>query len=108
MLVLGVESSARAASAAVVKDGRLLGEFFVNTQQTHSQTLLPMIEALLKNLGLSCGDMDLMAVANGPGSFTGVRIGVSCVKGLAFPGATPCVGISTLEASAYGGAGVEN
>ena len=76
MLILGIESSAGAASAAVAEDGKLLGEFFVNTKQTHSQTLLPMVEALLKNLGLTCGDFGQMAVTNGPGSFTGVRIGV--------------------------------
>lgn len=107
MLVLGIESSAGAASAAVVKDGALLGEFYVNTKQTHSQTLLPMVEALLKNLGLNCGDLDRMAVANGPGSFTGVRIGVACVKGMALPHNTPCCGVSTLEAIAYGGLACE-
>ncbi len=101
MLILGIESSAGAASAAVAEDGKLLGEFFVNTKQTHSQTLLPMVEALLKNLGLTCGDFGRMAVTNGPGSFTGVRIGVSCVKGLALPNNVPCCGISTLEAIAY-------
>ena len=98
MRVLGIECSASAASAAVVEDGKLLGEFFVNTKQTHSQTLLPMIEALLGNLGLACRDLDGIAVANGPGSFTGVRIGVACAKGLALPGNTPCRGVSTLEA----------
>ncbi len=103
MLVLGVESSAGPASAAVARDGRLLGECFVNTKQTHSQTLLPMIETLLHSLGLTCGDLGRIAVTNGPGSFTGVRIGVACVKGLAFPQDIPCCGISTLEAIAYGG-----
>lgn len=103
MLVLGIESSAGPASAAVVRDGRLLGEAFVNTRQTHSQTLLPMVENLLKSLELTCADLDRVAVAYGPGSFTGVRIGVACVKGIAFPTDTPCVGISTLEAIAFGG-----
>lgn len=103
MRILGIESSAAAASAAVVQDGRLLGEFFVNTKQTHSQTLLPMVEALLRNLGLTCRDLDGMAVASGPGSFTGVRIGVACVKGLALPGDIPCCGVSTLSAIAFGG-----
>ncbi len=105
MVILGIESSAGPASAAVARDGRLLGEFFVNTKQTHSQTLLPMAEALLKNLGLGCGDLDCIAVSNGPGSFTGVRIGVSCAKGLAMPNNTPCCGLSTLEVIAHGGAG---
>lgn len=102
MLVLGIECSAGPASAAIAQDGKLLGEFFVNTKQTHSQTLLPMVEALLNSLRLSCGDLERIAVTNGPGSFTGVRIGVACVKGLAFPRNLPCCGISTLEAIAYG------
>lgn len=106
MLILGIESSAGPASAAVVRDGSLLGEFFVNTRQTHSQTLLPMVESLLSSLSLKCSDLDCIAVANGPGSFTGVRIGVSCAKGLALPNNTPCCGISTLEGIAYGGAGL--
>ena len=104
MLVLGIDSSASAASAAVVEDGKLLGEYFVNTKQTHSQTLLPMVEGLLASLGRTCTEFDLMAVSAGPGSFTGVRIGVSCVKGLALPYGTRCCGVSTLEAIAYGGA----
>ena len=103
MLVLGIDASAGPASAAVVQDGRLLGEFFVNTKQTHSQTLLPMTEALLSSLGLACKDLDSIAVTHGPGSFTGIRIGVACVKGIAFPFDIPCCAISTLEAIAYGG-----
>ncbi len=105
MLILGIESSAGPASAAVAQDGRLLGEFFVNTKQTHSQTLLPMVEALLQNLGLGCKDLDCIAVSNGPGSFTGVRIGVSCVKGVALPYGIACCGLSTLEVIAYSGVG---
>lgn len=107
MLVLGIDSSASAASVALLDGERLLGEFFVNTKQTHSQTLLPMAEALLSSLGKKCEDLDLIAVSQGPGSFTGVRIGVSCAKGLAFPHDTPCCGVSTLEAIAYGGIACE-
>lgn len=107
MLVLGIDSSAAAVSAAVIENGKLLAEDFLNIKQTHSQTLLPMVQALFRSLGKECADFDLMAVSHGPGSFTGVRIGVSCVKGLAFPQNTPCVGISTLEAIAYGGVGFE-
>lgn len=103
MLTLAIESSAAPVSAAVVEDGKLLGEFFLNTRQTHSQTLLPMAERLLSSLGKNCQDFDLMAVSSGPGSFTGIRIGVSCVKGLALPNDTPCCGVSTLEAIAFGG-----
>lgn len=107
MLTLGIDSSATAASAAVVEDGKLLGEYYVNTKQTHSQTLLPMVQGLLESLGRTCGDMDVLAVSHGPGSFTGVRIGVACVKGIAFPKNTPCVGVSTLEAIAWGGVSCE-
>lgn len=107
MLVLGIDSSASAASAAVVEDGKLLGEYFVNTKQTHSQTLLPMVEGLLSSLGRTCAEFDLMAVSAGPGSFTGVRIGVSCIKGLALPHNARCCGVSTLETIAYGGVACE-
>lgn len=103
MLTLGMDSSAAAASAALVENGRLLGEFYVNIKQTHSQTLLPMVQELLRSVGRSTGDLDVVAVSCGPGSFTGVRIGISCVKGIAFPNNIPCVGVSTLEAIAYGG-----
>ena len=103
MLTLGIDSSAVAASAALVEDGKLLGEFYCNTKQVHSQTLLPMVEGLLQTVGRSCGELDAIAVSHGPGSFTGVRIGVSCVKGIALPKNTPCVGVSTLEAIAYSG-----
>lgn len=106
-MVLGIESSATAASAAVVEGDKLLGQYYCNTATTHSQTLLPMVEGLLQSLGKSCKDLDLLAVSAGPGSFTGVRIGVSCVKGIAFPKGTPCCGVSTLEAIAYGGLACE-
>lgn len=108
MLTLGIDSSAIAASAAVVEDGKLLGEFYVNTKQTHSQTLLPMVQNLLQMVGHSCGDCDVLAVSHGPGSFTGVRIGVACVKGISLLSDTACVGISTLEAIAFGGIALEN
>lgn len=107
MLTLGIDSSAAAASAAIVEDGKLLGEYYVNTKQTHSQTLLPMVQGLLENVGRSCSELDALAVSHGPGSFTGVRIGISCVKGIALPNDTPCVGISTLEAIGYGGIALE-
>ncbi len=107
MLVLGIESTATAASAAVVEGEKLLGQYYCNVSMTHSQTLLPMAESLLQALGKSWQDFSLLAVSAGPGSFTGVRIGVSCVKGLAFPNNTPCCGVSTLEAIAYGGLACE-
>ncbi len=101
MKILSVESSAVAASCALSEDGRLLGEFFLNVGLTHSCTLMPMIESLLRYADVSVRDVDLFAVANGPGSFTGVRIGVSTVKGLAQPLGKPCAGVSTLLSMAH-------
>lgn len=89
-----------AASACVMEDEKILSEFYMNTKQTHSQTLLPMAKAALDCAGLSVKEMDLLAVSAGPGSFTGVRIGVACIKGLAFPDNKSCCGVSTLEAMA--------
>ena len=103
MLILAFESSAKAASAALVKDGRLISQYSQCSGLTHSRTLLPMGEDMLKNAELKLSDVDLVAVAHGPGSFTGIRIGVSMVKGLAWAAEKPCVGVSTLEALAWHG-----
>ena len=103
MLILAFESSAKSASAALVKDGKLLAQTTQISALTHSRTLLPMAEDLLKNCALTLGDVDLLAVAHGPGSFTGIRIGVSMVKGLAWGAEKKCVGVSTLEAMAWHG-----
>lgn len=102
MRILAFESSARAASAAVLDDGRLLAEYFENSGQTHSRTLLQMAEDLLRGCGLTPRDIDAAAVAAGPGSFTGVRIGVAAAKGFAWGLELPCFGVSTLEAMAWG------
>ena len=98
--MLALESSAVTASAALCRDGTVLGEEFVNNGLTHSETLLPMAQALLRGQGLAARDVDAFAVAAGPGSFTGVRIGIAAVKGLAFGAGKPCVGVSTLAAMA--------
>ena len=103
MLTLAFESSAKPASVALVQNGTLLTMYSQCSALTHSRTLLPMAEDMLKNAGLSLSDVDLIAVAHGPGSFTGIRIGVSTVKGLAWASDKPCVGVSTLEAMAYNG-----
>ena len=103
MLIMAFESSARAASAALLKDGKLLSQTSQCSALTHSRTLLPMGEDMLKNAELRLEDVDLFAVAHGPGSFTGIRIGVSMVKGLAWALEKPCVGVSTLEAMAWHG-----
>ena len=103
MLILAFESTAKAASAALVRDGKLISQFSQCSGLTHSRTLLPLGEDMLKNAELTLQDVDLIAVAHGPGSFTGVRIGVSMVKGLAWAADKPCVGVSTLEAMAWHG-----
>lgn len=99
-LILAVDTSAKPVSCALAEDGRVLASFYANTGLTHSQTLMPMIENLLNVAEKSVGDLDAVAVNAGPGSFTGVRIGVSAVKGLAFTGCLPCVAVSTLESMA--------
>lgn len=100
MKILGVESSATAASCAIYCDGKIIAQSFSNTGLTHSQTLMPMIDRTLKSSSITLNDIDYIAVSNGPGSFTGVRIGVSAVKGMAQPLNIECVEVSTLEAIA--------
>ncbi len=101
MKILALETSAGPASCAVVEDGVVLASAYNNTALTHSQTLMPMVENMLTQAGVAFSDMDCLAVAAGPGSFTGVRIGVAAVKGLAFAHNKPCVGVSTLAAIAH-------
>ncbi len=101
MKILALETSAVTASVAVAEDEKLLAQSFQNSGLTHSATLMPMVSDLLKNTGLSLEDMDVIAVAAGPGSFTGVRIGVAAAKGLAWPGDKPCAPCSTLESMAW-------
>ncbi|MBQ8075176.1 MAG: tRNA (adenosine(37)-N6)-threonylcarbamoyltransferase complex dimerization subunit type 1 TsaB [Oscillospiraceae bacterium] len=103
MLTLAFESSAKAASVALVRDGELVAQSFQCSGLTHSKTLLPMAEDMLKNTDLSLRDIDLIACAHGPGSFTGIRIGIATVKGLAWALEKPCAGVSTLEAMAWNG-----
>ncbi len=103
MLILAFESSAKAASVALLDGDRLISQYSQCSGLTHSRTLLPMAEDMLKNAEMSINDVDLIAVAHGPGSFTGIRIGVSTVKGLAWAAGKPCTGVSTLEAMAWHG-----
>ena len=99
--ILAVDSSAKSASVAITEDDRLISESFVNVGLTHSETLMPMIESSLNNAKLNINDIDAFCVTTGPGSFTGIRIGVAAIKGLAQPGKKLCGGVSTLEAMAY-------
>lgn len=102
MKILAFETSAKAASVALTQEGKLLGESYQNTGLTHSQTLMVMAQDLLQQCGVAISQLDAVAVANGPGSFTGVRIGVAAAKGLAWGAELPCVGVSTLSAMAVG------
>ena len=102
MLILAFETSAKAAGVALHDGAKLLAEAYQNTGLTHSQTLMVMAEDLLGQCGLTTGDVTHIAVAAGPGSFTGVRIGVAAAKGFAWGGQLPCHGVSTLEAMARG------
>ena len=101
MKILALESSAVACSVALTEDDFLIAEAYQNNGLTHSVTLMPMCEDLLKNCGLTLQDMDVIAVAAGPGSFTGLRIGVSAAKGLGWALDKPCAKVSTLEAVAW-------
>ena len=100
MLILAFETSAKAASVALMEGNKLLGESYQNTGLTHSQTLLPMAQDLLKSCGYTPAQVEAVAVAAGPGSFTGIRIGVAAAKGFAWGKELPCYGVSTLEAMA--------
>ncbi len=98
--ILALDTTATPVSCAVARDGKILASYFSHTGLTHSQTLMPMVESVLRLTGLTPAELDALAVNVGPGSFTGVRIGVSAVKGLGFADQKPCVPVSTLEAMA--------
>ena len=97
MIILAFDSTAKAASVAVCDDEKLLALYNIDNGLTQSELLLPMAENMLKSLGLTFSDVELLACAVGPGSFTGVRIGVALVKGIAFGRNIPCVAVSTLD-----------
>ena len=101
MKILALESSATACSVALCEDEKLIAQTFQNSGLTHSRTLMPMAESLLEQCGQAMADVDVIAVAAGPGSFTGLRIGVSTAKGLAWAGDKPCAPCSTLESMAW-------
>ena len=104
MILLGTDSSAVSVGAAICEigeDTRVIAEGFINNRITHSQTLMPLIQSLLDNSRLTLGDIDVFAVTAGPGSFTGLRIGVSAVKGMAYALGKPCREVSTLAAMAH-------
>ncbi|MBQ9784625.1 MAG: tRNA (adenosine(37)-N6)-threonylcarbamoyltransferase complex dimerization subunit type 1 TsaB [Clostridia bacterium] len=101
MKILALDSTALVGSVALCEDAERLGEITLNNGNTHSETLLPMVEFLLSRFDMTPDDVDLFAASAGPGSFTGVRIGAATIKGLAFATDKPCIGVSTLDALAY-------
>ena len=110
MKILSLDASATSASICIydIDENKLIGEFYINTKLTHSQTLVPMIDALLTSTKLELDDIDFFAVNTGPGSFTGIRIAVSVIKGMAMALDKPCVSVSTLESMAYNFVDFEN
>ncbi len=108
MLVIGIESSALVASAALMDDDRLIAEYTMNNKKTHSQTLLPMLDEIVKAAGTDLNDVDAIAISRGPGSFTGLRIGSATAKGLGQALGKPLVEVPTLDALAYNLYGVSD
>ncbi len=105
MRILGLDSSGLVASVAIVEDTELRGEYTINYKKTHSQTLLPMLDTVAKMIELDLNTIDAIAVAGGPGSFTGLRIGSATAKGLGLALQKPIIHVSTVEALAYNLAG---
>ncbi len=101
MKILGIDTSAKTASVGLVEDNNIIDDLFINEGLTHSETLVPMIDEVLKRNNLKIEDIDAFAVNNGPGSFTGIRIGVAVVKGLVLENNKPCYEVSTLDSIAY-------
>lgn len=101
MLVFGIDTCCAAATSAIVDDDKLLAQTVINHKKTHSQKIMPQIESLFSLCEFTATDIDVFAAAVGPGSFTGVRIGVATVKAMAQAAKKPCVAVSTLEALAY-------
>ena len=101
MNILAIDSSGLTASVAVMTDGILAAEYTVNNKKTHSQTLLPMIDEIMKTEGMKPEDLDCIAISCGPGSFTGLRIGSATAKGLGLALDKPVAEVSTLQALAY-------
>ena len=100
MKILGIESSSLVASIAIVEDDNMLAEYTVNFKKTHSQTLLPMLDEVMRMLGMELQEIDAIAVSGGPGSFTGLRIGAATAKGLGFALQKPLIHVPTLDATA--------
>ena len=100
MITLAIDSTAKAASAAILRDSTVIAEYTQNTGHTHSETMLPMVDAVMKAAGMTPDKIDLFAISAGPGSFTGVRIGISLIKGMCFGKDKPIAALSSIDALA--------
>ncbi len=107
MKILAIDTSSSQASVAVADENNLLGEVQISTQKTHSQVILPLVQRVLADTQTNISDIDLFAVNAGPGSYTGLRIGVATIKGMCFESDKKCIGVSTLESTAYNIAGFD-
>ena len=101
MKILAIDSTAHTSSVTILEDDKLIALYTVNTDNTHSETLLPMVKSALVTANVTADEIDVFAASNGPGSFTGVRIGAATIKGLAFGKDKKCVEVSTIEALSY-------
>lgn len=101
MIILGLDTSTRVCTVAVLKDGRLLVELSEASGKTHSQRLMPLVDQAIRESGISKDDLDGIAVGTGPGSFTGLRIGLAAAKGLGYAQGKPVIGVPTLDSMAH-------
>ncbi len=101
LILLGIDTSGKTASVAVCDEENVLAQTSVLTRLTHSQVIMPICNDVLRNAGITLNDVDAMVVSNGPGSYTGLRIGVSAVKAMSYAMKKKCLGVSTLESLAY-------
>lgn len=97
MLILGIDTSCATAGVSLTKDGIIISEISINDKNTHSVKLMPAVETLFKNVNMTVSDIDAVAVVNGPGSYTGLRIGVSAAKAIAYSAGVPVIGVNTLD-----------
>ena len=99
--VLGIDTSSIVATIAIINEEKLLAEYIVNNKKTHSEKMMGVIDNVLADSGVELKDIDVVAVAKGPGSFTGIRIGMACAQGLAHALKKPMIGVNTLDGLAY-------
>ncbi|MFM1515742.1 tRNA (adenosine(37)-N6)-threonylcarbamoyltransferase complex dimerization subunit type 1 TsaB [Helcococcus ovis] len=101
MKILAIDTSTMMSSITIMEDNRIIGDFSISQEETHSEMLVPLVKRMLEDLKINLSEIDVYAVAKGPGSFTGLRIGVASIKAMAQVFDKPIIGISTLEAMAF-------